>query len=135
MKKHITLFVAMLMMMTALSSLIMDMDRNVEAITLSSNVKVNDAQYTGQKASIDTIVLDSGRILTVWAEVRGVDRDVYLSYSSNNGTTFSPDMVVNQNTTGNQNTPSIATGGGDDVHIVWQTTPGNNIFLGNSEEG
>ncbi len=135
MKKHITLFVAALILMTAFSSFIMNIDRNAEAITLSTNVKVNDAQYTGQKANIDTVVLDSGRILTVWAEVRDNSRDIYLSYSSNNGTTFSPDMVVNTNTSGDQNRPSIATGGGEIVYVAWQTTPENAIYMSRSDDG
>ncbi|MCK5038353.1 MAG: Ig-like domain-containing protein [Thermoplasmata archaeon] len=138
MKRYLTIFVVTLMIMTVFSSQIMNLDQNADAIgtmTLSTNVRVNDAEYVGQKTSIDTIVTDSGKIITVWAEVRGIDRDIFLSYSSNNGTTFSPDIVVNHNVTGNQNMPSVAAGSGDDVYVAWQTSTGNSILLSRSDDG
>ncbi|MCK4757737.1 MAG: hypothetical protein KAS67_04735, partial [Thermoplasmata archaeon] len=116
-----------------LSSVILVVPHEAEAIPLSANVKVNDANYTGQKAGIDMVVLDSGKILTVWGEQRDGNRDIFLSYSSNNGTTFSQDMVVNLNTTGSQNSPAIAAGTDTDVYVAWQdSNQGNHIFVGKS---
>ncbi|MCK4757738.1 MAG: Ig-like domain-containing protein [Thermoplasmata archaeon] len=119
-----------------LSSVVLIVPHEAEATPLSANVKVNDESYTGQKGGTDMVVLDSGKIVTVWGEQRDGNRDIFLSYSSNNGTTFSPDMVVNKNTTGTQNSPAIASGVGDDLYVAWQDSEqGNKIYIERSQNG
>ena len=136
MRKNLTLIIAMMLVAATLSSIVMNMSPTVGATLLSDNMKVNDANYTGAKAGIDMVVLDSGKILTVWGEMRDGNRDIFLSYSSNNGTTFSPDMVVNLNRTGSQNSPAIAAGTDTDVYVAWQDgNQGNDIFVGKSTNG
>ncbi len=135
-KKKFTLFITMLMITAMLSGLIMNVSPNVGAISLSTNIKVNDDSYTGLKTNIDVTVLDSGRIISTWSEERGGNKNVYISYSSNNGTSFTDDKTVNLNTNGNQIMPALANGGGDDVYVVWQDSyQDDHVFISRSMDG
>ena len=53
-----------------LSSVVLIVPQEAEAIPFSANVKVNDLGETSLKNSIDVIVQSSGRIVSVWYENR-----------------------------------------------------------------
>ncbi len=111
---------------------------NTSAITMSPNVKVNNEEYNRIVESLNAALLDAGRTIVVWHEDDGGvgTKDVHLAYSSNNGTTFSPESIVNSNTTGSQSQPSVATGPDRDVYIVWQdSNDGNRLYLAKSTDG
>ncbi len=135
-KKKFTLFITILLITTMLSSLIMNAYTTVDAIDLADNILVNDESYTGLKTNIGVTVLDSGRIVTTWGEERGGNKDIYVSYSSNNGTSFTKDKIVNLNTNGNQIMPAITNGGGEDVYIVWQdSNEAGHVLISRSRDG
>jgi WD40 repeat protein len=96
------------------------------AVRLGSNVK----------ESLSMSVSDDGRIYVSWAE-RVVDNsEIMYSYSSNNGTTFSPTSRVNKNSAGTQRAPEVATGN-NSMYVAWEDglSDGGNIILSRSVDG
>jgi WD40 repeat protein len=88
------------------------------------------------KESLSMSVSDDGRIYVSWAE-RVIDNsDIMFSYSSNNGTTFSPAARVNKNSVGTQRASEVATGN-DNLYVVWEdgTNDGGDIMLSRSDDG
>jgi WD40 repeat protein len=94
------------------------------AITLTDN----------QKQSLDLAVSLDGRIYAVWSERIGTDYDIMFSFSSNNGTTFSSPIVVNQQTTGNQFYPSIGVDSAGTIFVAWwdQSSDSGDIMISRS---
>ena len=95
-----------------------------KAITLTAN----------QKQSLDLAVSEDGRIYAVWSERLGIDYDIMFSFSSNNGTTFSSPVRVNQQTAGNQFYPSIAVNSAGTIFVAWwdQSTDTGDIVVSRS---
>jgi len=93
---------------------------NAKAVSISSPpVKVNEE--SNQKVGFDSLVTDEGGIYIVWSEKRGgADYDIYFSYSSNNGTSFSNNMRVNTNTSGHQFNPRIDVNKDGVIFVIWQ---------------
>ena len=80
---------------------------------------------------------DNGPIYVTWAQ-RMDDgyTDVLMSYSSNNGTTFSPITTVNNITEGSQTSPETGVNGDGDLLIAWQDgySDGGDIVLSRSQD-
>jgi hypothetical protein len=92
-----------------------------DGLTWSAPTQVNDStiiddrNYPGYARYYPNIAIspDGQRIYAAWADRRvnpsGNDYDVYFSYSLDGGQTWSPDIRVNEDTTGlNQLYPSMA---------------------------
>lgn len=117
------------------SSLVMLTSQDASATALTPNIKVNDDGFTGTKATVDMSMHNSGRAIVVWDEKRYNDRNIYLAYSSDNATGFSSDSVVNTMWGGDQVSPAVATGDGNEVYVVWQDEKnGTKIFMGKSDD-
>ncbi|MCK4265896.1 MAG: BNR-4 repeat-containing protein, partial [Thermoplasmata archaeon] len=90
------------------------------------------------KTFINLCTADDGRIYVLWSERDASgEYDVYVSYSSNNGSTFSPAIRVNNEANGNQYYPSMATDDAGRLFVAWQdaySDPGN-IILSRSDDG
>lgn len=89
------------------------------------------------KTSPNVVVTDDGRIYVAWSEQRGADHDVFVSYSMNNGTTFSSPKRVNNVTTGNQFNPRIAVNDAGVLFVVWwdQKNDTGDILFSRSLDG
>lgn len=79
------------------------------AITLTAN----------QKQSLDLAVAQDGRIYAVWSERLGTDYDIMFSFSSNNGTSFTSPVQINQQTVGNQVFPCIEVSDIGVIYVAW----------------
>ncbi len=85
-----------------------------------------------------------GYIYVVWNDERNGDDDVFMSFSSNGGSSWSSPLRINNDPVGNgklQYWPSIAIGQNGDIAILFydtRNTPNNNIieaFLAKSTDG
>ena len=92
---------------------------------------------TSVKEDLSICSDDNGPIYITWAE-RMADgyTDILLSYSSNNGTSFSPTITVNNNTLGQQTSPTTGVTSNGDLLIAWQDgySDGGDIMLSRSED-
>lgn len=88
------------------------------------------------KESLSMGASDNGRIYVSWAE-RAIDNsDIMLSYSSNNGSTFSPAARVNKENAGNQRNSEVATEN-NELFVVWEDglRDSGDIMLSRSGDG
>ncbi len=74
----------------------------------------------GGEQSLPDIAFANGTLYIVWAESIGGDRDIFLSKSNDNGTTFQPPQRIDDTGTENliQNFPSVAASDSE-VFVVW----------------
>ncbi|MBT8379658.1 MAG: exo-alpha-sialidase [Ignavibacteria bacterium] len=88
--------------------------------------------------------INNGYIYAVWNDLRNGDDDVFISYSSDNGDTWSSSMRVNNDPVGNdkdQVWPSIAISEIGEIAILFydtRNTPNNNIieaYIARSTDG
>ncbi len=80
---------------------------------------------------------DNGPIYVTWSQKMDDGfTDVLLSYSSNNGTSFSPAITVNDNTEGSQTSPESGVTDDGNLLIAWQDSyaDGGDIVIGRSED-
>ncbi len=94
------------------------------ASEFGTNIKVNDGSspYSDQVEPTMTILSD-GRILTGWKEAashNGGGRRVGFAYSTDNGATFSPNILMTPVTGGNsQSDPWLVSDHEDNAYFVW----------------
>jgi hypothetical protein len=104
---------------------------------------VNDAiPYTYQMNP--ALAIDNAGILyAVWEDNRGYNRDIYLSRSLDGGETWSPDIIVNDNTEAWAENPDIAVDPQGIIYVVWDDTredafdrqAQSDIFIARSADG
>jgi len=91
---------------------------NEDFSTRSINRVNVDRFFNQNKPDVD--VDSSGYIYVVWTDNRGGDEDIYIQKLNSNGVVlWSSDKRVNLETSGNQNAPSIAVDGNDNIYVVW----------------
>ncbi|MDR4512130.1 MAG: glycoside hydrolase [Nitrososphaeraceae archaeon] len=99
----------------------------------NTNQLNNDSKMSGK------IVTNSNNeeIYVLWQEDINGHYDVYLSKSSDGGTTFKESVNVS-NDLGDSINPNFIISSNNDVHVVWNdnsTDKGNNIFIKSSSDG
>ncbi|MCK5547401.1 MAG: exo-alpha-sialidase, partial [Thermoplasmata archaeon] len=85
-----------------------------------ANLMVNE--NTADLRAFPAMTLVDGTIYVAWQEQRAGENDIFFSKSLNNGTTFSPPVIVNDEPvagTAIQRTPDIAVLD-DNVFVVWE---------------
>jgi len=99
-------------------------------------VKVNDDSTMGYRGGAQVVISPDGKIHLVWTDGRAGDGtqylDIYYATSSDDGSSFSPNIRVNDDfvavppdvhlhfTRGAQGTPSIVADSESRVHVVWE---------------
>jgi hypothetical protein len=104
---------------TALSTSWVLLPVETEGESFTSNVAVWPNSFVDQIApSID--VDSRGKLFVAWHELNTSSntREILLAKSEDAGSTFSPPVVVNDNGSWAE-TPSVAVGGDDKIHVVW----------------
>ena len=103
-------------------------DNNGLSFSQPENISNNDGLSESPQ-----IAIDKDKIYVVWVDNTPDNRDIFFSFSDNNGFSFSqPDNISNND--GDSFEPKMATNK-DDVYIVWtDITPGNlDIFFSFSD--
>lgn len=102
----------------------------------SPNIKVNDGS-TGTQQSPAIAVSSTGTIYATWHDNRNGNRDIYFSYSINEGITWvDPNLRVDDDTTlRTQGFPTIGVGQRGPVYVVWEDYRNGNddIYCANIE--
>jgi hypothetical protein len=98
------------------------------------NERINEA--TTDIAGSPSIAFEDGTIYLVWHNKSGSIQYISFSKSMNNGTTFSPNIIVDPIQNANQKTPDIAVLG-KKVYVVWEDfrNGASDIFLSRSFDG
>ncbi|MBA3046254.1 MAG: Ig-like domain-containing protein [Candidatus Thermoplasmatota archaeon] len=91
---------------------------------------------TNTKESISLGASIDGRIFMAWSERIDGNLEVMFSYSSNNGTSFTPATRVNSESAGAQRGSQLATSN-DTLYITWEdgSVDSGDIILSRSENG
>lgn len=104
-----------------------------------ANVRITDD--TSDLRAFPAMVVEDGTIYVVWQEKRDGDDDIYFSKSMNNGTTFSRNITVNDESgccPTIQKTPDIAQHN-NHVYVVWEDYRNgfadSDIFIAHSSDG
>jgi hypothetical protein len=92
-------------------------------VSFQSKVRVDDAPdalYAIQTFS--SIAVDSIRhnVLVVFDDSRNGSKDIYLAKSTDSAQSFLPNVLVNQDTTNDQEEPSVRVAHAGDVYVVWK---------------
>jgi len=87
--------------------------------TFGTNVKVNDDPSSAIQRYPDIAVDSNGVIHVVWEDSRNGNYDIYYSKSTDGGATFSSNLRVNSQSSGNQTSPSVSIGPDNSIHVVW----------------
>lgn len=102
-------------------------------MTFSVNQRVNDD--VGQEDQFDPTIavgLD-GTLHLAWQDGRNtIDYDIYYAHSTNGGTTFFPNVRVNDETLVHQEDPAIGVDSTGRVHVAWGD--GHRIYYANSSD-
>ncbi len=104
-------------------------------VNLSTPTLVSDNIFA--KVSLNVVTSDEGKIYVAWSERWGTNYDIFLSYSTNNGTTFTTPKRVNTITNGNQVFPRLAINDAGVVFIAWwdQSNDSGDIVFTRSMDG
>jgi hypothetical protein len=105
--------------------------------TFSAPVRVDDAPAGTDQLYPQIGVDSSGKLHAVWSDFRsGVNFRIYYANSTDNGTNWSPGVMVNFSASGGQFVPSIAADSAGNLYIVWDDgRSGNHIFFSRSVNG
>jgi hypothetical protein len=121
------MFVAGLMLSTSTVDLTM-VDRSASALAVTNSfspaVIVNDNQ-TGDQVVPDMLVTPSGMLFLAWQDPRLGNGHIYTTTSTNNGTSFSPNVKADDSTnTSNPyivlKAPAVAASSNNTLLLVWQ---------------
>jgi len=114
-------------------------------VTWHADVRVNDVPGSALaigswQIPIPAMVVDpsSGAIYVAWPDVRNGDEDIFVSRSSDRGTTWSPNIRINDDSgTTTQYMVDLAVDRTGKVHAAWedQRTGAWNVFYSNSTNG
>lgn len=91
-----------------------------KGITFSPNIQVDDGSAAALTPAITTN--QTGYIVVAWEDTRETNTSIYFSNSTSQGSTFSPNQRVNDDTAGNRGTPSIAMDKNGYVYLAWSDT-------------
>jgi hypothetical protein len=96
--------------------------------SFSSNKRADDTPSNFNVGFSDIAVTSSGTICVVWQDNRDGNADIYYSESTNDGSSFSTSLRVDNTGTGtsDQKYPKIAIGGSGDKYVVWQDNRNGN---------
>lgn len=120
MKNDKKILMTMLITASLLFAGSMVMMQNAGAATFGSDIRVNDSAYAASTQSAPGMaVAPSGNIYTVWEDDRNGNYDIYLSSSTDGGSSFYTDVQID-NDGANQQRPAIVTHGSSNVYVVWQ---------------
>lgn len=107
--------------------------------TFSGNIQVNDDTGSDPQHSPSIAIDDVGNIFITWYDKRNGDYDIYFANSTNGGTSFGTNNIVNDDgTSERQYKPSIAAESNGFVYIVWYDyRSGSNydVYFANSTDG
>ena len=88
--------------------------------TFEPAVKVDDTGNTTTQLwssiAVDSV---SGNVYVVFEDLRNGDKDIYLAKSTDYGTTFEANVLVNDVITNDQNEPSVKVDSTGAVYVVW----------------
>ncbi|MGB0383472.1 MAG: exo-alpha-sialidase, partial [Ardenticatenaceae bacterium] len=105
--------------------------------TWSSNVKVNDDSSLLHQYTPSVGVDGSGTLMLAWYDQRNGNDDIYFARSTNNGTSWSANVKLNDNSgTSSEQYPSLAVDSNGNAVAVWQDARDivNNIYSARSSD-
>ena len=135
--KKISLLVIMILVSTSTLTVLISFAPLVNAEIELTPVPVIISGNTDVKEGLGICSDDNGPIYVTWAQkIDGSFTDVLMSYSSNNGTTFSPIITVNNNTEGSQTSPESGVNSNGDLLVAFQDgySDGGDIVISRSED-
>jgi hypothetical protein len=105
--------------------------------SFSAPIRVDDAPASTDQLYPQLAVDLSGKLHAVWSDYRsGVNYRIHYSNSTDNGTTWSPSVMVNFSASGGQYVPSITTDSSGNLYVVWDDgRSGNHIYFSRSTTG
>jgi len=100
-------------------------------VVFSSNIRVNDGDYSTTDAYLPSIAADDGGIIYIaWVDNRGGDKDIHFDKSTDGGSSFGVDIRVDNTTDSSYQTdPSIAVGNDKRVIIAWEDKRNDNYDI------
>ncbi|MGQ9582433.1 MAG: fibronectin type III domain-containing protein [Thermoplasmatota archaeon] len=104
--------------------------------SFSSPVRVDDST-TGSQAYPRLVLDSSGKLHAIWQDTRSGSARIYYANSTDNGTSWSASVLVNQTSTGQQYVPSLAVDSSGNIHVAWEDTrtAGAHIYYARSTDG
>jgi hypothetical protein len=87
---------------------------------LTNDFTINQAT-TGTQDSAILATLSNGNVFVVWGSLQAGNGDIYGRVMSPTGTAVTDDFLINQYTTGDQYTPSVAALSNGNAFVVWQS--------------
>lgn len=105
--------------------------------TFSTPVRVDDSAGNTDQAYPQLAVDSNGKLHAVWSDYRsGVNYRIYYANSTDNGTTWSPNVMVNYSASGGQYVPSMAIDASNNIYIVWDDgRSGTHVYFAKSTNG
>ncbi len=101
------------------------------------NLKVNDDSTTGEQTNPSMAVLGDN-VYLIWEDARNGDKDIYFGNSSDGGSTFGPNIRVDDDGGSSAQTePDIAVDSQGRIHVVWSDNREgiDHIYYSNSSDG
>ncbi len=130
-------YMAILIVASLLFAGSMGMIQNAGAATFGTDIRVNDSAFAASTQSApDMAIGPNGNIYIVWEDNRNGNYDIYLSSSADGGSSFSTDVLID-NDGANQQRPAVVTYGTSNVYVVWQDFRNGNwdIYFARSSNG
>jgi hypothetical protein len=94
----------------------------------SANTEVTHA--TSFSAVEPVIAVEGSTIYVAWTDSQGGDRDIYFIRSTNSGSTWENEILVNDDaTTADQCEPAIAADGAGNVYVAWSDARSGNYDI------
>ncbi len=89
-------------------------------LTFGPSRKLNDDGGNATQGKASIAVEDGGGVHVAWEDTRLGDSDIFYTHSTDNGISFSPNVKVNDDVSGEgQGTPAVAVEDGEFVHLAW----------------
>ena len=105
--------------------------------TFSSAVRVDDAASSTDQVTPKIVVDPAGKLHAVWSDARlGTYSKIYYANSTDNGSTWSAGVGVNNTGAGSQVNPCLAVDSGGNIFVVWEDLrSGYHIYMSRSTNG
>lgn len=85
----------------------------------SSNIKINDDTGTTLQAGVNLAVGANNHVYAVWVDGRNGTGDIYFSYSTDGGNSWSSNAKVNDDSGTQRSSPTIVVDANSNIYVAW----------------
>jgi len=107
-------------------------------IVFEPNVRVDDSGSSTKEQTYPAIAVDAdGNIYAAWNDRRNNRDDIYFTKSTDGGTTFGPNLKVNDSSKNKRKFPSIAVDPRGNIYVAWhdERSGSRDIYFAKSTDG